>query len=175
MKQRLIVIALLLGLFAMLALGLRKDPHEIPSPFIGKAAPDFRRPLLADPQRSFSPADLKGQVWLLNVWASWCSACREEHPALLELARRRVLPVVGLDYKDETAAAKEWLQQQGNPYGTVVVDPDGRVGIDWGVYGVPETFLIDRQGVVRYKHTGPLTTDVLETRLLPLIAELNKP
>lgn len=173
-RRALVIVALLAALFVLLALGLRKDPREIPSPLIGKPAPDFRLPLLGEKDRFLAPADLQGKVWLLNVWASWCSACREEHPLLLELARRRLLPIVGLDYKDAPDAAQAWLRQQGDPYTLRPVDADGRVGIDWGVYGVPETFVVDRQGVIRYKHIGPITAESLETRLLPLIAELSQ-
>jgi cytochrome c biogenesis protein CcmG/thiol:disulfide interchange protein DsbE len=117
---------------------------------------------------------MKGKVWLLNVWASWCVACREEHPLLVELARAKIVPIVGLDYKDDPAAGIQWLRQHGDPYDLSVVDRDGAVGIDYGVYGVPETFLIDKAGVIRYKHIGPVTAQALEKKIIPLVRELQK-
>jgi cytochrome c biogenesis protein CcmG/thiol:disulfide interchange protein DsbE len=160
-----------LGAFAVLALilliGLQKDPRAVPSPLVGRAAPAFVLPELRAPDRNFSPSDMHGKVWLLNVWASWCGSCREEHPFLLDLAKR--VPIVGLDYKDERPDARQWLQRAGDPYVRNAYDGDGRVGIDYGVYGVPETYLIDAQGVVRVKHTGPMTREVWEGKMLPLI------
>ena len=117
---------------------------------------------------------MKGQVWLLNVWASWCVSCREEHPLLLALGKANIVPIIGLDYKDETAAGKRWLSENGDPYSASVVDRDGKVGIDWGVYGVPETFVIDKSGTIRYKQIGPLTAEALEKKIVPLIRELQK-
>ncbi len=168
-----------LGIFLILAIflgiGLTKDPREIPTPFIGKPAPTFKLSQLDDFQKTFSPEDMKGKVWMLNVWASWCVACRAEHPLLLEMARRGDLNIYGLNYKDQPTDAKNWLAQQGgNPYGLIVVDFDGRVGIDYGVYGVPETFVIDKQGTIRHKVIGPITREELTTKLLPLIKQLEQ-
>ena len=175
MKARFLVpLALFFVLAAFLAVGLKRDPREVPSPLIDKPAPAFTIPQLAAPAKAFSPADMKGRVWLLNVWASWCVACRVEHPVLVELSRSGVVPIVGLDYKDRPADAQGWLARFGNPYALSALDADGRVGIDYGVYGVPETYVIDKTGIVRFKQIGPVTTEVLNTRLLPLIRELNK-
>ena len=166
-----------LGIFIVLALflavGLRLDPREVPSPLIDKPAPAFSAPLLSKPEVTMGKQDLAGKVWLLNVWASWCVACRDEHPVLVEFARRGVVPVYGLNYKDQRPAAFSWLRQGGNPYVDSFFDADGRIGIDYGVYGVPETFVIDRQGVVRYKHIGALTPEVLRDKIEPLIRKLN--
>jgi cytochrome c biogenesis protein CcmG/thiol:disulfide interchange protein DsbE len=161
---------ILLG--ALLGAGLRLKPREIPSPLIGKAAPAFSLPLLSESQRALASADLKGKVWLLNVWASWCTPCREEHPFLVALAREQIVPIYGLNYKDDPRAAQEWIQRLGNPYAESVLDRDGKVGIDYGVYGVPETFVIDRSGVIRFKHVGPLTREVWTRDLLPIVQQL---
>ena len=160
-----------LGLF--LALGLRLDPREVPSPLIDKPAPAFSATLLSKPDVTMGKQDLAGKVWLLNVWASWCVACRDEHPVLVEFAKRGVVPVYGLNYKDQRPAAFSWLRQGGNPYVDSFFDADGRIGIDYGVYGVPETFVIDRQGTIRYKHIGALTPEVLRDKIEPLIRKLN--
>lgn len=166
-----------LGIFAVLCIflgiGLTRDPRIVPSPFIGKPAPAFTLAALHDPQVTFSPEQMKGKVWLLNVWASWCPACKIEHPVLNDMSRRGIAPIVGLNYKDQRADAKRWLQQNGDPYQLSVWDFEGKVGIDYGVYGAPETFVIDKQGVIRYKQIGPITPEVLEKTLLPLIAKLN--
>ena len=169
----LIPLAIFIALVAFLAVGLKLDPREVPSPLIGKPAPDFALTRLDQPALTIRRADLLGQVWMLNVWASWCTACREEHPVLLDFARRRLVPVYGLNYKDQRAAGLRWLVNSGDPYESSLFDPDGRVGIDWGVYGVPETFVIDREGVVRYKHIGPLTPEVLRDRIEPLLRQLH--
>jgi cytochrome c biogenesis protein CcmG/thiol:disulfide interchange protein DsbE len=167
-----------LGVFVVLVgflyVGLYRDPHEVPSPLVDKPAPAFRLAQLDDPAKKLGPEDLKGQVWLLNVWASWCVSCRVEHPLLVELAKSKVVPIVGLNYKDEPAAGMTWLRQNGDPYNLSVVDRDGRVGIDWGVYGVPETFVVDKAGVIRYKQIGPVTAEALEQKILPLVRELQK-
>jgi cytochrome c biogenesis protein CcmG/thiol:disulfide interchange protein DsbE len=155
-----------------LGIGLTLDPKEIPSPLIGKPAPDFVLPQVADGEKSLSRDDLKGQVSLLNVWASWCVSCRQEHSVLVKLAKQGIVPIYGLNYKDTRGDALAWLQSFGDPYVASAFDADGRIGIEWGVYGVPETFLIDRQGIIRYKHTGPVTSEVLDQTLLPLIREL---
>ncbi len=169
----LIPLLVFVGLAVFMGFGLKHDPHEVPSPFIGKAAPDFRLPRL-EGEGTFSPADYRGKVWLLNVWASWCVSCREEHPILLKYARMSQIPLVGLDYKDDAAAGRRWVDQYGNPYTIIAQDNDGRVGIDYGVYGVPETYVIDKAGVVRYKQIGPITEESLQNTLMPLIAELQK-
>jgi cytochrome c biogenesis protein CcmG/thiol:disulfide interchange protein DsbE len=153
---------------------LWRDPREVPSPLVGKAAPAFELPLLHQPDKRFVPAGMRGQVWLLNVWASWCVSCRDEHPVLMELAKRKELPILGLNYKDKKGDAVEWLKRFGDPYQLSAVDADGRIGIDYGVYGVPETYLIDREGVIRYKQIGPLTRPILEEKVLPLARTLQK-
>ena len=155
-----------------LALGLNLKPNEIPSPFINKHAPTFSAPKLDAPEEKLSPADLKGQVWLFNVWASWCVSCRAEHPVLNQLAKQNVVVIVGLNYKDDPNDAKKWLDTLGNPYDVSIMDQDGRIGIDYGVYGVPETFVIDKKGLIRYKHTGPVSDDDVQKIFLPLIAKL---
>jgi cytochrome c biogenesis protein CcmG/thiol:disulfide interchange protein DsbE len=167
-------LAIFFVLMAFLWVGLGRDPSVVPSPLIGKPAPAFRLSTLHKPAESLGVEDLKGKVWLLNVWASWCVSCREEHPILLQLAKTRVLPVYGLDYKDKPQQALQWLAQNGDPYLASLVDADGRVGIDYGVYGVPETFLIDKAGVIRYKQIGPITADALKNKILPLALELQK-
>jgi cytochrome c biogenesis protein CcmG/thiol:disulfide interchange protein DsbE len=170
----LIPLVLFLALVAFLAIGLGRDPREVPSPLINKPAPNFRLVQLKDPSRSFSSEEIRGKVWLLNVWASWCVACRDEHPMLLELARQKAVPIYGLNYKDKPTDAISWLNELGDPYVLSVSDLDGRVGIDYGVYGAPETFLIDRNGTIRFKHIGPITPEVWSKKMAPLLAELNK-
>ena len=157
MVRYLIPLALFIILIGFLAVGLKLDPREIPSPLIGKPAPAFQLPRLNQPQQLISNSDLKGKVWVLNVWASWCVSCRSEHPVLNQWIKQDKVTLVGLNYKDQSADARRWLSQLGNPYTMSLVDTDGRVGIDWGVYGVPETFSIDRQGTVRNKKTGKVT------------------
>lgn len=173
MKRYLLPLALFLVLLGFLGIGLRLNPREVPSPLIGKPAPSFAIARLDDPARSVSPAQMLGKVWVFNVWASWCAACRIEHPLLLSFARSGRVPVVGLNYKDSRADAAAWLRAHGDPYSASAFDQDGRVGIDYGVYGVPETFIIDRRGIIRYKHVGPLTEQVLKEKVLPLIEELD--
>ena len=174
MKRVLLPLAIFLVLAGFLAVGLYRDPREVPSPLVGKAAPAFALPVLHQPDKQFTPADMRGKVWLLNVWASWCVSCRDEHPVLVELAKRKLIPVLGLNYKDKGDEAKTWLARFGNPYDLSVVDADGRIGIDYGVYGVPETYLIDGAGVIRYKRIGPLTAAILEEKVLPLARDLQK-
>ncbi len=174
MKRFLLPLAIFILLIGFLAVGLKLDPREVPSPLVGKAAPAFELPLLHQPDKRFSPGDMHGKVWLLNVWASWCVSCREEHPVLVALAKRGVMPVLGLNYKDKGDEATAWLKQFGNPYDLSVVDADGRIGIDYGVYGVPETYLIDAEGVIRYKQIGPVTAEILEQKILPLAMALRK-
>jgi len=164
-------LVLFLALAGLLYKGLNLNPRLVPSPLIGKPAPEFSLPTLEQPEKQLRLADLKGQVSLLNVWATWCSGCRAEHPALMKLAEQGV-PIYGLDYKDNAADAKRWLMQYGSPYIANAFDADGRVGIDWGVYGTPETFIVDRQGIIRHKHVGPLTGDVIRNEILPMIQKL---
>ncbi|MGZ8225755.1 MAG: DsbE family thiol:disulfide interchange protein [Methylococcaceae bacterium] len=172
MLKYIIPLLLFIILAVFLAIGLNLKPSEIPSPFIGKPAPLFSAPKLEMPEEKLSPADLKGKVWLFNVWASWCVSCRAEHPILNQLAQQQAVLIIGLNYKDQPEAAKNWLNTLGNPYNVSIMDQDGRIGIDWGVYGVPETFIIDKKGVIRYKHTGPVTAKSVQAIFLPLIAQL---
>lgn len=170
----LIPLLLFVVLVGFLAVGLNRDPREVPSPLINKVAPAFEVPQLAQASKTFSPASMKGQVWILNVWASWCVACREEHPVLIELAKSGKAPLIGLDYKDQREDALAMLEKLGNPYLLSAFDANGRVGIDYGVYGVPETYVIDQTGVIRFKHIGPITPQILNQRIYPLLAELSK-
>lgn len=168
----LIPLILFVILVGFLAVGLNRDPQEIPSPLLGKQAPAFELPQLADAQKTFSPESMKGKPWILNVWASWCVACREEHPVLVELGKLQVAPIIGLDYKDKRDDAMVMLARQGNPYLLSAFDANGRVGIDYGVYGVPETYVIDKAGVIRFKHIGPITMELLRKKIIPLLNEL---
>jgi len=174
MKKALIPLVIFAVLVVFLAIGLTRDPHEIPSPLINKPAPMFIAPILQTPAEKFSAKDMLGKVWLLNTWASWCVACRQEHPILMEFAKTKTLPIIGLDYKDQNTEGMKWLARYGNPYDQTITDQDGRIGIDFGVYGVPESFLIDKAGVIRYKHIGPVTDEALRDKILPLIRELQK-
>jgi cytochrome c biogenesis protein CcmG, thiol:disulfide interchange protein DsbE len=167
------VIAGFILLVGLLAVGLRLNPREVPSPLIGKPAPGFQLPLLNAPDKTFSQKDMLGKVWILNVWASWCPPCLVEHPVVTEIARSGVAPVIGLNYKDAREDALPWLKRNGDPYQLTVFDDAGRIGIDYGVYGVPETYVIDQKGVIRYKHIGPLTPEVAQKKLRPLIQELS--
>ncbi|HUS12349.1 MAG TPA: DsbE family thiol:disulfide interchange protein [Pyrinomonadaceae bacterium] len=169
-----IPLALFVILVVFLAIGLRHDPHEVPSPLINKPAPAFQLAQLNDPAKVFTAEEMRGKVWLLNVWASWCVTCRDEHPLLLEYARSKAVPIYGLNYKDKREDALAWLSDLGDPYVLSASDLDGRVGIDYGVYGAPETYLIDREGVIRFKHVGPVTPDIWEKKVLPLVKELNR-
>ncbi len=169
----LIPLAVFLALCGFLMRGLWLDPKEVPSPLIDKPAPAFQLTRVDEPGRTLSRDQMLGKVYLLNVWASWCVSCREEHPLLVQFAKAGAVPIIGLDYKDTRPQAMEWLTQFGNPYEVSVFDPDGRVGIDYGVYGVPETYLIDKAGVIRYKQIGPITPDVLHDKILPLVRKLN--
>ena len=175
MRRFLFPLVVFIVLAGFLAAGLRLNPREVPSPLIGKPVPNFRLVQLHASDKFIAPEDLRGKVWLLNVWASWCVSCRQEHPVLIELDRQKRITIIGLNYKDERSAAISWLQQHGgDPYLVSAVDADGRVGIDFGVYGVPETFLIDKNGVIRYKHIGPVTAEVLKAKILPLADELSR-
>ena len=179
MKKRyfLIPLALFLILAAFLAVGLNRDPHEVPSPLVGKPAPMFVLPRLdAEPgaqAATFGPKDMAGKVWLLNVWASWCAACRDEHPHLLAFARTKQMPLIGLNYKDKREDGLAWLARFGDPYDVTLFDGDGRIGIEFGVYGAPETFIIDKQGVIRFKHIGAVTPQIIDQRIVPLLKDLN--
>jgi len=148
--------------------------NEVPSPLIGKPAPSFTLPLLHAPEQSFSESDLRGKPYLLNVFASWCFACLDEHPLLMAEARRLGVPLVGFNYKDEADDAKRWLARFGDPYSVIVVDREGRVAIDFGVYGAPETFLVDADGVIRYKRIGPINPMILATEIKPRLAAMAK-
>jgi cytochrome c biogenesis protein CcmG/thiol:disulfide interchange protein DsbE len=161
-----------LGLAAVLAVGLTLNPREVPSPLIGRPVPEFELPPVQGRTLGLASRDLKGEVALVNVFASWCLACRDEHPVLMDLQARGVVPIHGLNYKDKPAAAAAWLAEMGDPYTRTGADLNGRVAIDWGVYGVPETFVVDRNGRIAYKHIGPLTPQFVRENLLPLIAEL---
>lgn len=182
-----------LALAGFLAVGLNRNPREVPSPLVGQPAPDFMLPRLGG-NDGFSPRAMRGKVWLLNVWASWCVACRQEHPVLVEMGKHRALVLVGLNYKEvrgdaaydvgkippaeemamAMARANDWLHRHGDPYAFSVFDLDGRVGIDYGVYGVPETYVIDKAGVIRLKHIGPLTPELVSGRILPLVEALSQ-
>jgi cytochrome c biogenesis protein CcmG, thiol:disulfide interchange protein DsbE len=173
MKKFLIPIGMFALLGLLLAYGLKLDPRKIPSPLVDKPLPAFSLPTLENPKKFLANADLKGKVVLVNVWASWCVACKQEHPVLLALSRDKQVPIIGLNYKDQRADATQMLKVEGNPYDAIIVDADGRVGIDWGVYGVPETFVVDKQGVIRYKQIGPISPEAWEKTLLPLIQRLS--
>lgn len=171
MKRHLLPLIAFLVLVGFLAVGLKLDPREVPSPLIGKPAPAFSLPRLDAPTQRLSSQEMRGKVWVLNVWASWCGPCRQEHPLIAELAKSGAA-VYGLNYKDKPADAVAWLAELGNPYAATVSDVEGLVGIDFGVYGVPETFVIDQAGVIRLKHIGPMTPEALRDRVLPLLRKL---
>jgi cytochrome c biogenesis protein CcmG/thiol:disulfide interchange protein DsbE len=193
MKKFFIPLGFFLVLVAFLAIGLKRNPQEIPSPLLGKPAPLFSLSTLNPGGAKFGPQDMKGKVWMLNVWATWCVACRDEHPLLVAFSKANQLPIVGLNYKEVQAQdapagrqltpeeklriARErsavWLQRLGDPYAVSVFDLDGRVGIDYGVYGVPETYIIDKEGVIRFKTVGAVTLETLQSQILPLLQKLN--
>ena len=173
MLRYLIPLAIFLVLVVFLAIGLGHDPHEVPSPLINKAAPTFRLPQLKEPSKTFSAEDMHGKVWVLNVWASWCVSCRDEHPLLIEYAKTGAVPIYGLNWKDKRDDALAWLNDLGDPYVLSVSDLDGRIAIDYGVYGAPETYLIDQNGTIRFKQIGPVTPDVWQDKFLPLVQQLN--
>ena len=164
------VVFIIVAAFMYVGLGL--NPREVPSPLVGRAAPAFTLPQLHEPSKQFSPQDMKGKVWLFNVWASWCTACESEHPVFMQLSRQNLVPIYGMDYKDKREDGEAWLRKHGNPYALVVSDAEGRIGIDYGVYGVPETYVIDKQGVIQHKHIGAVTPKILEEKILPLVKEL---
>jgi len=161
-------------LVGLLAVGLRLDPREVPSPLIDKPAPRFALARLDDASRTIARDDMLGTVWLMNVWASWCPPCLVEQPVVSELARSGIAPVVGLNYKDAREDALPWLKRNGDPFKATVYDAAGRIAIDYGVYGVPETYVIDRKGIIRYKRVGPLTPEIVQKKVRPLIEELSK-
>jgi len=172
MLKFLTPLALFIVMAVFLALGLNLNPRDIPSPLINQPAPNFSLPVLSNVSQTLTKNDMQGEVWLLNVWASWCVSCRSEHPVFNQLARKKLVKIVGLNYKDEAADAKQWLAQLGNPYNVSMMDQEGRTGIDYGVYGVPETFVIDKKGIIRYKHTGPVSVRDVQEILVPLINQL---
>ncbi len=172
MKRFLLPLAIFVVMVGFLAVGLTLNPREVPSPLVGKAAPDFSLPQLHESDQVFSPKEMAGKVWLLNFWASWCSGCKDEHPVLMQMAKSGEAPIYGVDYKDTRDEALGWLRQWGNPYQLVAVDAAGRVGINYGVYGVPETYVIDKAGKIRYKQIGPVDQTVWENTILPLVREL---
>lgn len=169
----LIPLAAFFALAVVLAVGLNRDPREVPSPLIDKPAPRFALPRVDDASRVVRLDELRGKAFILNVWASWCVACREEHPVLVEFSKKHLVPIYGLNYKDTRPDAGAWLARFGNPYDASFFDEDGRVGIDFGVYGVPETFIVDGNGVIRMKHIGPLTPEVLANKIEPLLKKLD--
>ena len=175
MIRRLLPLFSFLALAALLGVGVMmnsgKDNSAIPSPLIGKPAPAFSLPVLGDATRKISNADLRGEAYVLNVWGSWCPECRVEHPVITDLAKSGRVRVVGYDYKDTPEDAQRWLQQFGDPYWLIVADEDGRAAFDWGIYGAPETFLVDADGIVRWKHIGPMTPEVVRDELLPRLEE----
>ena len=173
MNRFLLPLVIFIVLAIFLGIGLNLNPKEIPSPLIDKPAPAFRVPQLHEENKTVSTEDMRGKVWLLNVWASWCVTCREEHPLLVEFAQRNMVPIYGLNYKDKREDAMAWLAERGNPYVVSAHDREGNVGIDYGVYGVPETFVIDKLGIIRYKQIGPVTPEALRDKIIPLVRELN--
>ncbi|TAG48643.1 MAG: DsbE family thiol:disulfide interchange protein [Betaproteobacteria bacterium] len=170
MNKRLLVPLSFFLLAGILYWGLFRDPKEVPSPLIGKPAPAFTLTQLGNPNANFSPADMKGKVWLMNVWASWCASCKEEHPVLLDLQKSNFAPIVGFNYKDQRAAGLDVLKKTGDPFVLSAFDADGKVGLDWGVYGAPETFLIDAEGIIRAKHVGPITHEIAAQKFAPFVA-----
>jgi cytochrome c biogenesis protein CcmG, thiol:disulfide interchange protein DsbE len=174
MLKYLIPLALFLVLVVFLAIGLTRNPQELPSALIDKPAPTFRLPQLKQPDKTFSAEDMRGKVWMLNVWASWCVACRDEHPFLFEYQKSGAVPIYGLNYKDRPEDALGWLGELGDPYLLSAVDLDGRVAIDYGVYGAPESYIIDKNGTIRLKHVGPVMPEVWEKKILPMVQELNR-
>jgi cytochrome c biogenesis protein CcmG/thiol:disulfide interchange protein DsbE len=170
----LLPLGLFIVLVGFLAVGLNRDPREVPSPLVGKPAPAFEVPQLGDPGKAFAPKDMLGKVWLFNVWASWCVSCRQEHPVLVDYVKSKGITVIGLNYKDQRGDGLRWLAQFGDPYVLSAFDLDGRVGINYGVYGVPETYLIDKAGTIRFKQIGPITPEVMEQKILPMMKELEK-
>ena len=173
MARYLVPLGIFLVLVVFLGVGLGLNPRQVPSPLIDRPAPAFVLPQLHAPEKPIGPEALRGQVWLLNVWASWCVSWRQEHPVLIDLAKSGEVPIYGLNYKDQREDALRWLVQWGDPYKLSIMDVKGATGIDYGVYGVPETFVIDKAGIIRYKQIGPLTPEILRDKILPLVRKLN--
>ena len=173
MKKAFWTLGAFIALVLLLAVGLRLNPREVPSPLIGKPAPAFELPLLTEADKQFSEKTMLGKVWIMNVWASWCPPCLVEHPVVTQMARSGIAPVIGLNYKDTREDALPWLKRNGDPFQVIAFDGNGRIGIDYGVYGVPETYIIDRKGIIRYKHIGPLTPDIVTKEMEPLVKDLN--
>lgn len=174
MMRFVLPFGIFLALVALLGAGLTLNPREVPSPLVGKPAPSFSLPQLRAPDKTFSPSEMSGKVWILNVWASWCPPCLVEHPVITELARIGIAPVIGLNYKDRPEDAIAWLQRNGDPFQLSASDLAGRIAIDYGVYGVPETYVMDKRGVIRYKRIGPLTPEIVKKKVLPLVEELSR-
>ncbi|MEM7400862.1 MAG: DsbE family thiol:disulfide interchange protein [Pseudomonadota bacterium] len=172
MFKYLLPVILFFVLCGFLFVGLYKDPSKVDSPLIGKHVPIFSLPKLMNKEEVFSEKEFFGKVSLLNVWGTWCFACKQEHPVLLELAKQNIAPIYGLNYKDDSVQAKTYLRDFGNPFAGNASDLEGRVAIDWGVYGAPETFVIDKKGIIRHKHIGPLTMKDLQEEIIPLIKQL---
>jgi cytochrome c biogenesis protein CcmG/thiol:disulfide interchange protein DsbE len=168
------VVGAFVALVVLLAVGLTLNPREVPSPLIGKPAPAFELPLLHAPEKTFTQKDMLGKVWVMNVWASWCPPCLVEHPVVTALAKSGLAPVIGMNYKDAREDALPWLKRNGDPFQFSVYDEKGRIAMDYGVYGVPETYVIDAKGVIRFKHIGPLTPEVQTKKIVPLIKELSR-
>ncbi|MBB6599431.1 DsbE family thiol:disulfide interchange protein [Luteimonas sp. MC1825] len=180
-SRRLLALAIAGGFIVLVALlyyGVRQsdrpDRESLPSPLIGRAAPEFSLPVLHDASYRVGSADLRGQPYLLNIWGSWCPACRDEHPVLAKYAETKRIRVIGYNWKDEPADALRWLEQFGNPYWVVITDYEGRTAIQWGIYGAPETFLVDAQGIIRWKHIGPLTDEIVDDVLAPMVDAMAK-
>lgn len=171
MWRYLVPVGLFIALVGFLYVGLGRDKETLPSPLIGKPAPQFELPRVDDPSRKISSREFAGRPYVLNIWGSWCVACRDEHEALMEIGRRGEVPLIGLNWRDELPLAQQWLRQLGNPYVASAFDQEGRVGIDWGAYGAPETFLVDASGAVIHKHVSPMTIEVWERDFLPLIKQ----
>jgi cytochrome c biogenesis protein CcmG/thiol:disulfide interchange protein DsbE len=170
MSRYALPLVAVIALILFLVVGLKRgDPRALPSPFIGKPAPEFDLPMLKDPEKTVGSKDMAGEVALVNVWATWCVGCRQEHPFLLELEENDAIPIYGINWRDTRPEALRWIQQLGDPYVASGFDGSGRVGIDWGVYGAPETFLVSAEGVVLHKHLGPLDRTAWEQDFLPLI------
>jgi len=172
MKRYLLPLLVFLVLVGFFAVGLNLNPREVPSALIGKPVPAFSLPRLDDASKKFSAQEMKGKVWVINVWASWCAPCRQEHPLVNDMVKQGGAPVVGLNYKDKPDNARAWLTELGNPFVANASDIEGLVGIEFGVYGVPETFVIDQAGVIRLKHIGPLTPEALQGKILPMLRKL---
>ncbi|HEX7012290.1 MAG TPA: DsbE family thiol:disulfide interchange protein [Steroidobacteraceae bacterium] len=164
----IVLFAILIGFFVA---GLRRDKETLPSPLIGKPAPEFTLPRVEDPSKQISNAEFAGRPYVVNVWATWCVGCRQEHDALLEIARRGEVPLIGLNWKDDLALAQQWLAQLGDPYVASAFDQEGNVAIDWGVWGAPETFLVGADGTILYRHISPITLEIWEREFVPRIRQ----